>query len=92
MKSPFLAFFLNFFLPGAGLWYLGEWAWGFLNLAAVLVVGVIAAATLPEEVFEKYIRYLAIGCAGGSGGLAMALAQQMNQKKNNLESSQKKSS
>jgi hypothetical protein len=48
-------------------------------LAAVLAVGVIAVAALSEEAFEQYIRYLAIGCAAGSGGLAMALAQQMNQ-------------
>jgi hypothetical protein len=83
MKSPLLAFTLSFFLPGAGLWYLGKWAWGFVNLAVVLVIGVIAAFALSEEVFEQSIRYLAIACSGGSGGLAMALAQQMNQGKKN---------
>ncbi len=79
MKSPFLAFILSFFLPGAGLAYLRKWSWGFVNLAVVLVIGLIAASALSEEVFEKYIRYLSMACAGGSGGLAMALAQQMNQ-------------
>ena len=78
MKSPLLAFTLNFFLPGAGLWYLGKWVWGFVNLVVVLVIGVVAAFALSEELFEQYVRYLTIGCAGGSGGLAMALAQQMN--------------
>lgn len=78
MKSPFLAFTLSFFLPGAGLWYLGKLAWGFVNLAVVLVIGFIAALALSEEALEKYIRFLAIGCGSGSGGLAMALAQQMN--------------
>jgi TM2 domain-containing membrane protein YozV len=87
MKSPLLAFTLSFFLPGAGLWYLGKLAWGLVNLAVVLVIGVIAAVVLDEEVIERYIRYLAIGCAGGSGGLAMALAQQMNQRRNNGGSS-----
>jgi hypothetical protein len=87
MKSPLLAFTLSFFLPGAGLWYLGKWAWGFVNLAVVLVLGVIAAVALSEEAFERSIRYLAIGCGGGSGGLAMALAQQMNQGKKNGGSS-----
>jgi hypothetical protein len=80
MKSPFQAFTLSFFLPGAGLWYLGKWAWGFVNLAVVLVIGVIAALALGEEAFLKYILMIACGCGGGSGGLAMALAQQMNQK------------
>jgi hypothetical protein len=87
MKSPLLAFTLSFFVPGAGLWYLGKWAWGFVNLAVVLVIGVIAAVALSEEAFEKYIRHLAVGCGGGSGGLAMALAQQMNQGKPNGDTS-----
>ena len=80
MKSPLLAFTLNFFLPGTGLWYLGKMGWGIINLFVVLTVGLIAVLVLPEDVFDRYIRYLAIGCSGGSGGLAMALAQQMNQK------------
>jgi hypothetical protein len=79
MKNPLVAFTLSFFLPGAGLCYLGKWIWGFVNLAIVLVIGVFAAVALSEEAFAKCIRYLAIGCGGGSGGLAMALAQQMNQ-------------
>ena len=83
MKSPFLAFTLSFFLPGAGLWYLGKWAWGFVNLAVVLIIGVFTAFALSEEMFDEYIRYVAIGCAGGSGGLALAIAQQMNQGKKN---------
>jgi len=79
MKRPWLAFTLSFFLPGAGLWYLGKWTWGLVNLAAVLAVGIIAACALSDEAFKKYIRVLAVACAGGSGGLALALAQQMNQ-------------
>jgi hypothetical protein len=53
----------------------------------VLVIGVIVAFALSEEVFEQYIRYLAIACSGGSGGLAMALAQQMNQVEKNRQDS-----
>jgi hypothetical protein len=75
MKSPLLAFTLNFFLPGAGLWYLGKPAWGLVNLLAVLAVGVAAVFALPEETFERYIRFIASGCAGGSGGIAQALAK-----------------
>jgi hypothetical protein len=79
MKRPWLAFTLNFFLPGAGLWYLGKWTWGLMNLAVVLAVGIIAVFALSEGAFEKYIRVLAVACAGGSGGVAMAVAQQMNE-------------
>jgi hypothetical protein len=71
---------LSFFLPGAGLWYLGLWGWGFLNLLAVLLIGVIAATTLPERDFERIIGILSAACGGGSGGLAMALAIQRNER------------
>jgi hypothetical protein len=83
MKSPTLAFTLNFFLPGTGLWYLGKWGWGIVNFLVVFGIGVLLVFVLPDELFEKCIRYVAIGCAGGSGGLAMAIAKQMNQKGNN---------
>jgi len=36
---------------------------------------------LPDDNFEKYMRYVGMGCAGGSGGLAGALAKQMNEKR-----------
>src|SRR5438067_2267689 len=85
MKSPFLAFTLSFFLPGAGLCYLGKWAWGLVNLAVVLVIGVVAALVSSEEAVEKCIRFLSIGCGGGSGGLAMALAHQVNHGKKNTD-------
>jgi hypothetical protein len=78
MKSPLLAFTLNFFLPGAGLWYLGKPGWGAANFFVVLAIGIAAAGLLPEEAFDKYSRYLALVCASGSGGLAQALAQQLN--------------
>jgi hypothetical protein len=81
MKKPIVAFTLSFFLPGAGLAYLGKWKWGFINLGIVLLIGVAAAFILSDETFERYIRYIAIGCAGGSGGLAQALTTQMNQRK-----------
>jgi hypothetical protein len=79
MKSPLLAFTLSFFLPGAGLWYLGWRQWAVANLLVVLAIGAVAALALPEGVFDRNIRLLATACSGGSGGLAMALAQQHNQ-------------
>jgi hypothetical protein len=80
MKSPFLACTLSFFLPGDGLWYLGWRGWAVVNLLAVLAVGVVAALALPEDVFDRNIGLMGAACGGGSGGLAMALAQQRNQR------------
>ncbi|MGA1868468.1 MAG: hypothetical protein ACMUJM_07955 [bacterium] len=79
-KSHKTAFILSFLLAGTGLWYLGKWKWGFINLFAVLARGIILHFSLPEEAFFKIIRWVAIGCAGGSGDLAQAIAQQMSVK------------
>ncbi len=78
-KSENLAFFLNFVLPGAGLLYLGRTVWGVANFCAVLVIGVVLVFSLPDGVFDAYSRYIAMGIAGGCGGLAMVLARQMNE-------------
>jgi hypothetical protein len=85
MKRTSVAFLLNFLLPGAGLAYLGKWKWAIINLAIVLLVGILATFLLPEDIFDRYIRYVAFGCAGGSGGLAQQLATQMNREVNNAE-------
>ncbi|MFH1024643.1 MAG: hypothetical protein V1809_14775 [Planctomycetota bacterium] len=77
-KSHNVAFIFSFFLPGAGLWYLGKWKLGFINLGVVLALGIILSFVLPDDTFSKVIRWVAIGCAGGSGGLAQTIAQQMN--------------
>ena len=77
-KNATLAFTLNFFLPGSGLWYLGWPGWGVLNLVVVLVVGLIAVLTLPDDVFDRNRSLLSAATAGGSGGLAMALANRRN--------------
>ena len=82
MKKPFVAFLLSFLLPGAGLAYLGKWKWAIINFILVLLVGVLAAFLLPDDIFDRYIRFIALGCSGGSGGLAQQLAVQMNQKAN----------
>ena len=79
-RSHNTAFILSFLLPGAGLWYLGKWKWGFVNLGVVLTLGVILSLALPDDTFSKVTRWVAMGCAGGSGGLAQAIAQQMNAK------------
>lgn len=76
-KSPTLAFTLNFFLPGTGLWYLGWPGWGGVNFVAVLLIGA-AALGLPAEVVARNRMLFGAVCSGGSGGLAMALANRRN--------------
>jgi TM2 domain-containing membrane protein YozV len=78
-KSENLAFFPNFVLPGAGLLYLGKTVWAVANFCIVLLIGVILTFCLPDEVFDVYIRYIAMGIAGGCGGLAMVVAKQQNE-------------
>ncbi len=77
-KSHNAAFFLSFFLPGAGLWYLGKWKHGFINLGVVFALGLTLFLVLPEETFFRIRRWIAIGCGAGSAGLAQAMAKQMN--------------
>jgi predicted amidophosphoribosyltransferase len=75
MKKPWLAFLLNFLIPGAGLAYLGMWGWAVLNLVVALLLGVVMAAAAPDAIGP-----LSAGLAAASGGLAMALAQNTNAK------------
>ncbi len=59
--------------------YLGKWKWAFANLGVVLLMGIGLAILLPEKVFDHNIRLISIAFSAGSGGLAYALALQMNQ-------------
>jgi hypothetical protein len=77
-KNSTLAFTLNFFLPGAGLWYLGWPGLALVNLLFVLLVGIGAAVALPDDVFDRLRGGLSAGCSGGSGAVAMALANRRN--------------
>ena len=85
-KSHNTAFVLSFLLPGAGLWYLGKWKWGLINLGVVLALGLVLSLALPGDVFVKVSRWVAIGCAGGSAGLAQTVAQRMNARRKAEES------
>jgi hypothetical protein len=79
-KRPLLAFALSFFLPGAGLCYLGMWKWGLVNLVAVLILGAVAVSVLDEATLDSYRRYIAIACSSGSAALAMHLTEQRNKR------------
>lgn len=78
MKSPLLAFLLSFFVPGAGLAYLGLWKPALVNFAVVLAIGVMLAFVLPDAVPGNYLRYVAFGLAGGSGAFAQLKAKMRN--------------
>jgi hypothetical protein len=80
MKKPMVAFTLSFFLPGAGLAYLGKWTGAALNLFEVIGLVVVADMLLPEAVFRQYAHLIAIALGSISGGLAYGLARQMNLK------------
>lgn len=77
-KKPLLAFALSFCLPGAGLAYLGKWKWAFMNLGAVILVGIFLALILPDSAAEKVVRFAGIGLSAGSGALAEQIARKMN--------------
>ncbi len=76
MKKPTVAATLNFVIPGAGLWYLGRKLWAGANLlgATALVLGVVAAGQVSEQ-----IHYVILAVAAGSAGLAHAIAANTKQ-------------
>jgi hypothetical protein len=51
-----------------------------VNLVIVLAIGAIAAQMLSGDLFDRNVGLLGAACGGGSGGLAMSLAQQRNQR------------
>ena len=73
-KKPWVAFVLSFFVPGAGLCYLGKWAWGFVNFA-VFVGAIVMLPLMPlgREVFD-YFHYVVLILMAGSAGFAHAAA------------------
>lgn len=77
MKKPLVAFVLSLLLPGAGLAYAGKWSWGAINLAIVLLIGMIAALILSYATFMEYINIIAIACAVGSAGFARSVTEQL---------------
>ncbi|WP_038161738.1 hypothetical protein [Verrucomicrobium sp. BvORR106] len=79
MKKPLVAFLLSFFIPGAGLAYLGNWKGAFINIGIALLIGIGCAILLPDDFFAHYGRYIGFGIAGGSGAFARQKAIEFNQ-------------
>ncbi len=76
MKKPWLAFLLNFLLAGAGLAYLGKWAWGFVNLVVVVALGFILTRYVPSD----QLAWVYIALPVINGVFAQSLAQSRNAK------------
>ena len=74
VKKPWLAFVLNFLLAGAGLAYLGLWAWAFVNLIVALAAGVCLAFFFPSS----QLGWLEIMLPVINGVVAQAIAKSMN--------------
>jgi len=78
MKSEILAFILNFFLPGAGLAYLGLYRSAVLNFLFVVVIAFALGMYLDPQMLTDGGAYIGAAIAGGSGGFAMSKAREMN--------------
>lgn len=79
MKSEILAFILNFFVPGAGLAYLGLYKGAALNVLLVVVIAFALGMYLEPQMLVDGGAYIGAAIAGGSGGYAMTKAREMNQ-------------
>jgi hypothetical protein len=73
-KQPVWAFALNFFLPGAGLVYLGKPLAGMVNLIVVLALGTAIYFVLPRDVFERSAPWIGIAFQVSSGLWAQSIA------------------
>lgn len=79
-KSPNLAFFLSLILPGVGLFYLGKWSWGLINILIVVAFQIVLGLILSDEDFTMISGGVGFGGAVGSALLAKLIAEQMNTK------------
>ena len=85
VKSPLLAFVLSFFLPGVGLWYLGRWGWGLVNLVVLLAVAFafqrVLARPSGEGLWLGWLRITFIVLGVGSGAVAASVARRVNRER-----------
>lgn len=74
MKRTLIATMLSFFVPGAGLCYVGRWRSGIVNLILVTatLLAIYFAAT---NWFNDYVHYLLLIGMAGSAGAAHAVAR-----------------
>ncbi len=77
MKKPWLAFLLNFFVPGAGLLYLHRWKLALANFVAAQLVLLGLCAWQPGPDWTERSHFLLLMVMAASGGWAHAVACQM---------------
>ena len=82
MKKKYIAFGLNFLLPGAGFAYLRRWKLAALNLVGALTTAGVLGMLLPEAMFEGFSNSITMGIAGGSGAWALYVAEKMSMEAN----------
>jgi len=68
MKKSTIAAVTSLAIPGAGLWYLGKWAMGMVNLLVATAIIVLLAGVVSDQ-----IHYVILAVAAGSAGLAHAI-------------------
>ena len=78
LKKPWLAFLLSFLLPGAGLWYLGKWKWGFYNLDLVIAIAGVTTILWPDSP-DSVDHAIAFGNGFLSGYMAREEARRINE-------------
>lgn len=74
MKRSTKAAAFSFFIPGAGLWYLGEHRNAVINLVVAAMLSVLALASGHE-----HLHYAFLVIAAGSAGFAHASAGKSSQ-------------
>lgn len=77
-SNPWLAFVLNFALPGVGLMYLGQWKRGILNLVLVQATICFLFFGFAEPTLVEQIHYVFLALAAASGGYAHGVSQSLN--------------
>lgn len=74
MKRSTIAATLSFLVPGAGLWYLGEFRHAMINIVVAAVLTAIILATGHE-----HLLWGVLAVAAGSSGYAHAAARTLEQ-------------
>jgi len=74
-KKPWVAFVLSFLVPGAGLFYLGYWKSGVVNLCVATVLAMLVVERPGMMGVSDYEHYALLVIASASAGVAHALSE-----------------
>lgn len=79
-KLPPFAFALNFFLPGAGLLYLGKPLAALVNFLGALTIYVAVYFLLSRAAFDEWAPSVGLLVQGGSGLWAVMATNEINRR------------